>query len=183
VRDAAEEETVHAALVGALARARGVRPAPVVVQRPERRSVLDIAIENAVEGCVRECWGALCAQWQARRASAADVRAVWQGIARDEAEHAQLSRDIAGWLDARLDPSERQRVLHAQRAAIVVLRRELDHEPAACLVVELGLPDRSLALAQFDALERLVLRPAINSRSPGGPAAAGLRSLPSAYPA
>jgi hypothetical protein len=164
VRDAAEEETVHAALVGALARARGVRPAPVVVQRPERRSVLDIAIENAVEGCVRECWGALCAHWQARKASAADVRAVWQGIARDETAHAQLSRDIARWLDARLDEGERQRVLQAQRAAIVRLRRELDRDPAVRLVVELGLPDRTSALAQFDALERHVLRPAAASR-------------------
>jgi hypothetical protein len=166
VRDAAEEETVHAALVGALARARGVRPAPVVVQRPERRSVLDIAIENAVEGCVRECWGALCAHWQARKAGAADVRAVWQGIARDETEHAQLSRDIARWLDERLDDGERQRVWQAQRAAIARLRRELDRDPAARLVVELGLPDRASALAQFDALERHVLRPAAASRHP-----------------
>jgi hypothetical protein len=163
VRDAAEEETVHAVLVGALARARGVRPAPVVVQRSEPRSVLEIAIENAVEGCVRECWGALCAHWQARQASAADVRAVWQGIARDETEHAQLSRDIARWLDERLDDGERQRVLQAQRAAIVRLRRELDRDPAARLVVELGLPDRSSALSQFDALERHVLRSAVAS--------------------
>jgi hypothetical protein len=42
-----------------------------------------------LEGCVRECWGTLCAHYQAQTAT--DVRAVWRDIGGDETEHAQLS--------------------------------------------------------------------------------------------
>ena len=49
-----------------LARARGAEPPPAVVIPPARRSLLEIAIENSVEGCVRECWGASCARFPGR---------------------------------------------------------------------------------------------------------------------
>jgi hypothetical protein len=157
VRRAAQEELVHAELVGRLARARGTEPAAVVVQGRGQRSALEIALENAVEGCVRECWGALCAHHQARAASAPDVRAVWSDIACDETEHAQLSRDVAAWLEARLTPEERAQVAAARAEAILALRRELDTDVVPALVSELGLPSRQSALAQFDALTTRLL--------------------------
>lgn len=157
LRRAAQQELVHAELVGRLARARGAEPAAVVVRGRGPRSALEIALENAVEGCVRECWGALCAHHQARAASSPDVRAVWRGIACDETEHAQLSRDVASWLEARLTSEERAQVAAARAGAILVLRRELDTEVAPALASELGLPSRQSALAQFDALTAQLL--------------------------
>jgi hypothetical protein len=156
VRRAAREEMVHAELVGQLATARGAEPQPVVMRSRGERTVLEIALENAVEGCVRECWGALCALYQAQAAQSADVRAVWNDIALDELDHAQLSRDVADWLNTRLTPEERFEVEAARTAAIVALRRELDADVAPSLVTELGLPGRTTALEQFDALTERV---------------------------
>ncbi len=157
VRRAAREELGHAERVGRLARARGAQLTPVVVRGRPQRSVLEIALENAVEGCVRECWGALCAHHQALTAGAPDVRAVWRDIADEETQHAQLSRDVADWLETRLSAAERAQVSAVRAAGIVALRRELDAELAPALVSELGLPGRERALSQFDALTTQLL--------------------------
>jgi hypothetical protein len=101
----AREEMAHAERVTALARARGAEPRPAVVALHLRRSRVELALENASRGASRECWGAQCARFQAEAAQAADVRAAFARIAREEAEHAQVSRDIGAWLDARLDPA------------------------------------------------------------------------------
>lgn len=153
LRRAAREEIAHAEQMAALARARGAEPLPAVVVPPARRSVLDIALENAVEGCVRECWGALCARFQAEAASAADVRAAFIRVAREEAEHAQLSRDVATWLDARLTAPERVTVATARRDAVDQLRTELDRDVPVDTCAELGLPTRAQALRALDALD------------------------------
>ncbi|MCU0686523.1 MAG: ferritin-like domain-containing protein [Polyangiaceae bacterium] len=55
------------------------------------RSLYTFALENAVEGCVRETWGALLAQHQAARAADGAVRFVSELIADDETRHAELS--------------------------------------------------------------------------------------------
>ena len=154
LKQAARDEIAHAERMTELARARGAEPPPAVVVPPARRNLLEIALENTVEGCVRECWGALCARFQAAAAQAPDVRAAFARIAREEAEHAQLSRDLATWLEARLAPAERARVDAARARAIVDLRRELDRELPERWSRELGLPTREQALAAFDALER-----------------------------
>lgn len=154
LKQAARDELAHAQRMTQLARVRGAEPPRAVVVPPARRHLLDIAIENSVEGCVRECWGALCARFQAARAQAPDVRAAFARIAREEAEHAELSRDLATWLDARLKPAERARVGAARARAIVDLRRELERELPERWTTELGLPTRAQALAAYDALER-----------------------------
>jgi rubrerythrin len=153
LKRAARDEIAHTEQLTALARARGAEPAPAIVIPQLRRSPLELALENAVEGCVRECWGALCARFQAAAAQAPDVRAVFDGIAREEAEHAQLSRDIGAWLDAHLGPRDRACVAAARDQAIGDLRRELERDLAAPTRSELGLPSRAQALAALDALE------------------------------
>jgi hypothetical protein len=154
LKQAARDEIAHAERMTELARARGAEPPPAVVVPPARRSLLEIALENTVEGCVRECWGALCARFQAAAAQAPDVRAAFARIAREEAEHAELSRDVAAWLTERLEPAERARVEAARARAIIDLRRELERELPGRWSTELGLPTRDQALAAFDALER-----------------------------
>jgi hypothetical protein len=62
-----------------------------VAPAPPARSLEELAVENAVEGCVRETYGALTAIWQARTAKDPSVAAAVRRIARDETRHAALS--------------------------------------------------------------------------------------------
>jgi hypothetical protein len=114
---AAREESRHAALVGALARARGAVVPPVRVRRPGARSMVAIALENATEGCVRETFAALVAHHQARAAHDRDIRTTMREIARDETSHAALARDVDHWMAPRLGARERARVARARARA------------------------------------------------------------------
>jgi len=88
---AARDEIRHARATGALARRFGGTPRAAAVVRGARRSLEAIALENAVEGCVRETYGALLATRQALLSRDHGVRAAMMLIARDEPRHASLS--------------------------------------------------------------------------------------------
>jgi rubrerythrin len=121
-RHAAREEHGHAVLVTALARRFGSEPvAPRVAARPHR-SLEEIALDNAVEGCAGEAFGALVAGFQAERSPDPEVRSVFSRIAREEASHALFSLELAEWLAGRLDPSAIDRARIAERARLDQLR-------------------------------------------------------------
>lgn len=146
-RDAARDEVAHAEAMAALAGAEV--PAVRVIRGAAPRSVEQIALENAREGCVRETFAALLAHRQATCAADPRVRDVMRVIAEDETRHATLSWRIAEVLDARLSPAARARVAEARREAIEALRGECAagaEDPA------LGLPGSSEALALLDGL-------------------------------
>jgi hypothetical protein len=63
---------------------------------PEIR-LLEVAVENAVEGCVRETFGVAVAMIRAERAGDKQVRRAMRSIARDEMQHAELSWAVARW--------------------------------------------------------------------------------------
>jgi hypothetical protein len=157
-RDAAREEVEHARVIGALARARGAAPSEVELGVQRTPSVFALALENVIEGVVRETYGALQAIVRARTAAAPDVRAAMAQIARDEASHAALSARIAVWCDTQLSPDERAQVAVAKRTALAELRRELAHEPTPALRDQLGLPPSALAASLVDQLELLLAR-------------------------
>ncbi len=142
-RTAAAEEARHAAVIGALARARGAR-----VTRPRRRACATdlraIAVHNAVEGCVHEAWAAVGAAWQAMHAEDAGHRAAFAEIAVDEAGHAQLAWDLHAWFVDRLDAASRAEVMAAQRAALAGLPALAAGEVCP---PELGMPDSSTRVA------------------------------------
>jgi hypothetical protein len=100
---------------------------------------VDFALENAVEGCVRECFGALVATRQASSARDPRVARAMARIAVDETRHAALAWEIARWLGPRLEASERERVTRAMRGAIASLRCEVAATPSD-VATELGLP-------------------------------------------
>lgn len=138
--EARADEVRHARIVGAIAERFGaVVERPTVVRGP-MRDLEAIAIENAMEGCVRETWGALLATWQADHAKTPRVRAAMQAIAREEAEHALLGLRIARWIDGKLDDAARARVAKAHRDAVADLLAELAIEPDETLREEAGLP-------------------------------------------
>src|SRR5262245_13239428 len=95
-----------------------------------------MAIENAIEGCGRETWGAVVALWQAHRATDPEVRAAYRSIADDEARHAALGWAIDAWVRTRLDASAHARIDAAREAAV----RELFEGHDAEALAVLGLP-------------------------------------------
>src|SRR5262249_8911762 len=153
---AADDEVRHARIMSSLARRLGAKRGAVRVARRGVRALPEVAIENCVEGCVRETFGALVATWQAREARDPQMRAAMRDIARDEIRHAALAFRVATWMSSRLDRVEKTRVEKARRRAIRDLRNELGTEPAPELVSAAGLPARRDALRLLDEMERAV---------------------------
>jgi hypothetical protein len=117
------------------------------------RKAIAIAIENAVEGCVRETFGALVAEWQSRHAEHAALRLAMRTIARDERRHAALSWTIDAWLDERLSAGERDQVADAVRTAVTALKHSTYFDFGADVLRALGLPNRQETAALLDTLE------------------------------
>jgi hypothetical protein len=104
------------------------------------RSLLEVARENAAEGCVRETFGALVATWQARTAADPLVRATMAGIAVDESRHAALSWAIDGWARSRLGAAGGRELDEARAEARMELRATAGAPVDPALVREAGLP-------------------------------------------
>lgn len=140
---AARDEVRHTELMGGLALRYGAELQAPKVTPMAPRSLEAMATENAIEGCVRETWGALCAMWQSQTARDLEARRVYGEIARDEIRHAKLAWAIDAWLAPQLDAAARERVASARAQAV----RELFDGDGADAVSErrnlpaLGLPD------------------------------------------
>ena len=98
----------------------------------EPRDLESIARENAVEGLVREAYGARVA--------------IDPAIAADEQRHADLAASVHEWLRPRLPYAARRRVDEARGAARAQLVAECAVEPAPALRDALGLPDATRAV-------------------------------------
>jgi len=134
------DEVRHARVLGALARREGAMLASAAVEHGPVRAPLDIALENAVEGCVRETYGAIVAGFQAQRASRIDIRRVMDQVYRDETAHAELAWSVHGWIIDRLSATERALVTMAMVDAVAELAASARVQTAPALVDALGLP-------------------------------------------
>lgn len=156
---AADEEVRHTAIMEALAQEHGA-----VVERPEApalapRSLLDVALENAVEGCIRETYGAALGVLRATRATAPEVRAALLEIATDECGHAETSWAVWEWSMAQLDAASRTLVLAAMRDALAAVERDLAEEDDAPSPA-LGMPTRAEKATLFALVAREIVLPA-----------------------
>src|SRR5262249_42900734 len=149
-RRAARDEERHTEVTRRLALRAGARPRPVEVAAMPARDLEAIAIDNAVEGCVRETFGAVLAMRQAAQAHDGELRRAMEPIAREEARHAALSWELARWLDGCLDAEGRRRVRRARDRAVESLRREAARESHPSLAAELGMPSSAQARAAID---------------------------------
>ena len=146
---AAHDETRHAHVLSQLALAHGAQPAHAASVEMPVRSLVEIAIENAQQGCVNELWCAIEALVQMRTATDPTIRAAMRGIASDELRHAQLAWDLDDWLCTRLDADAIAEVASARALAVRALMHRIaamDEPPAA-----LGRPDRTTASRLIEA--------------------------------
>lgn len=142
----ARDERRHAGAVRSLSGRLGARPASVRRGEHAPRSLSDLALDNATEGCVREAFGALTAVLQASSAESASVRAAFDTIARDEARHALFSIALDDWARDRLPAAQTRAIAEARRVAHARLARELETEAAPLTRAVLGLPDAGRAI-------------------------------------
>lgn len=151
---AARDEIRHTRSTGALARRFGGRGRVPVVARGPHRSLEAMAIENAVEGCVRETYGALVATRQAQTARDPQVRAAMMRIARDETRHAALSWSVGRWLESRLDGAAKRQVARAKLDAVRELSASVAAEAEVGFAALAGLPTPVEASSLVAQLER-----------------------------
>jgi len=151
---AARDEIRHARATGALARRFGAQPRVPVIAAVNPRSLEAIAVENAVEGCVRETYGALLATRQAELATDLVVRAAMMRIARDETRHASLSWQVGCWLETRLAPAAKRNVARAKLAAAAELVGALANEPEVSFAALAGLPSAAEATRLATQMQR-----------------------------
>jgi hypothetical protein len=140
-RRAIWDELRHQRVTAAMAARHGVRAPVARVPSRAGRPLVEVARENAVEGCVRETYGAVVAAWQARTARDPRTRAVMARIARDEGQHAVLAWAVDHWARTRLAPDQRRAIDLARRQVaqeLVTTVAAADPEPS--LAGPLGLP-------------------------------------------
>lgn len=161
-RIAAEEERRHTHTMASLARRFGGNPVRPTMERRPIRSLDAMALENVVEGCVRETFGALLAQRQGLLASDDEVRASHQTIAAEETTHAALSWDLHGWMNRRLGSRPRRELVQASRRAVETLKHEFCATPERELANTAGLPSGDEAVAMIDGLDAQLFRGALS---------------------
>jgi hypothetical protein len=127
VRRACRDEIRHTKTTVELARRFGVEPhLPEAPVRMRARALLDIARENAVEGSIRETYGAVVGLLEARDSIDQAVRLASARIAMDECRHAELALELVGWFDERLTEGERGEIREAAGEAVRDLRASGD---------------------------------------------------------
>jgi hypothetical protein len=115
--EAAQHEVRHARAVTKLALDRGFLPRLAPIDETPLRSLEEVALDNAAEGCGREAFGAVVNAHQARAAEP-DIAAAFAPIAREEAQHARFSMELARALMPKLSSAQRHRVREAQERAL-----------------------------------------------------------------
>lgn len=146
-RAAADDERVHVELLVELG---AERPSNRLEPAAATTSLIEIALHNAVEGCVIETWAALLARHQSEHALDPSVRRAFAKIAADEARHAQLAWELHAWFVEVLDPDAAAAVEAVRAQALAQLESIASQQMLAVprtVREALGLPEPRLASA------------------------------------
>ena len=156
-RRSAGDEVRHTRAMQALALRHGARMPEVELEPFQHRTLEAMCLENAIEGCVREMFGALVTGWQARTAADAEVRRVLEPIAQDELRHAELAWAVDAWASERLSADEVERLRRVRRETLSQLERDVSAQtPPERLVREAGVPTREQALRLLQGMSALL---------------------------
>lgn len=151
-RRAARDEVAHARLVGNLAKERGFAPRRVELAKDHESTTFELALENAVEGCVHETLGVAYLEHQRLHAEDPALRAMAEALYEDELDHAALSWDLLAFFDARLEGKERQALRKAQQRAlkdVIVEVGRIDETVRTAL----GLPSQAVVAELVGTLQ------------------------------
>ena len=161
VRRARRDERRHARHARAVLRELGGSLTGVPRVALVTRGLVDAALDNAVEGCIHETFGAVAASVQARRAEHPSMRRFFEAIARDELEHAALSWDVHDELWPGLGPHARATITEAQVRALA----QIEAMPALpeSVRARVGAP----TLDERRALVRVMQASLLSHLSPG----------------
>jgi hypothetical protein len=157
-RRARRDEVRHARAAWSLARRFGAKPQRLArMPRARRRSMAELAEENAAEGCVRETFGAMVASFQARTSEDGSIADTMRAIAVDEVEHARLAWDLDAFFLEHLNEDGRARRALALRTALEELRRDVAAAADTPALGRMsGMPSRAVALLALGELERAI---------------------------
>jgi hypothetical protein len=126
---------------------RGAEPLRHDFEPEGARSLLEIALENAREGCVGETWAALVAHVQGRCAATARARQQFRRIAEDETRHAELAWDLHREFGDALDEAGRARLADSLLRSIEALVAGAPLDLYVDQASEIGLPSPELERA------------------------------------
>lgn len=153
-RSARRDEIDHARRMSEQAQQRGAQ-VPAAEAEPGSNELMDVALHNAVEGCVSEAFAAVVAAHQRREVEDPELRELFGVLAEDELRHGQLAWELHAWLLGQLSPAERVWVEQAQARALARLpalaRRDAELTPAG-----LGWPTPALAEAMARRFAEMV---------------------------
>ncbi|OQX01317.1 MAG: hypothetical protein BWK73_46465 [Thiothrix lacustris] len=149
---AIEEETRHAQMAGLLSQACDTAVPVVEVADFQLRSLFDIALENAIEGCVNETFAAACGLWQEQHAESEVFRQVIGHIAEEEVGHAALSWSIHEWAIPQLTLAQQAHIRQAQAEAVETLAQKFLREETPLVRRAVGLPQQADAAHLFQQL-------------------------------
>jgi hypothetical protein len=149
---AMRDEIRHARVMTKLAERHGARVPIVRVRRVGERSLEAFARENAIEGCVKETYGAAIALHQADYANDLALRTTMGAIARDELRHAELAWQIDGWARAQLPARASARVCVARLGAADRLIAREEESRDSVLLHAIGVPMRVRRIAFATAI-------------------------------
>ena len=124
---AAKQEVDHARVMIKLAELHQGKLAPFIFGKFEPRTLLELTLDNAVEGCIFETFSALKLLQQAKKSDHPVLTQTLKQIALDEISHAELAWDIHKYLMTKLSKEERQIVRTAQKNAVSTLVHNQDN--------------------------------------------------------
>ena len=148
-RRAAADEVRHAVVTARLATDRGASLEVAMVKESTPPTSTELAVANAVDGCVGESWAALLATHQAAASPDAEIAAAMAVIAADETRHAALAWSVADWLTPRLPAEGRLALAATVDATLVRLGLGDDGVPDPRVRAALGLPSLERRAALF----------------------------------
>lgn len=143
-RRARNDEIRHARMTRRIAKKNGASPVNVQVEPVPNRSFFEFVKENAIEGCIRETFGALVATRQAQQATDQQIQRAMVVIAADETRHASLAWRVANWAETKLSAEEKAELRALQRAEVQRMARSLAQEDTA--IPAAGFPGRDESL-------------------------------------
>jgi hypothetical protein len=141
-RRAARDEIRHARIAARLAKKRGARPRPVRLSRSQP-TTFDLALENAVAGCVHETLGVAYLEHQKSHAADPELRALAASLYDDELEHAALSWDLIAFFERHLTEAQKGELRRATVRALDEVVDEIGRVHPRVRTA-LGLPDRAI---------------------------------------